>query len=166
MVEHIFYFICSCFHLLWFSNHYLNFCFSLINLKSEPNQRLLSIKPISVIPYALRSIGKRHLWKAYELLAFIIYYSWVLLNDFLPHIYYENLILLVIALELLLSPSIVRNDLEVLNQIFKRFVKQCSEIYPSENMLSRMHELLHLVQCTEGAWSPKFLMLFSIGGIE
>ena len=49
----------------------------------------------------------------------------------------------------LLNREMSRENLEMVKQIFKIFVKEVEQIYPENIMLSGMHELLHLVDCTK-----------------
>jgi hypothetical protein len=64
-------------------------------------------------------------------------------------IFYTNITKFVVALEYLLNREMKRQNLEVVKQIFKLFVKEVEEIYPENIMLSGMHELLHLVDYTK-----------------
>jgi hypothetical protein len=70
-------------------------------------------------------------------------------NGLIKPIFYTNITKFVVALEFLLNREMKRQNLEVVKQIFKLFVKEVEEIYPENIMLSGMHELLHLVDCTK-----------------
>ena len=59
---------------------------------------------------------------------------------------YENLKKLVIFLETILSPKI--NMLNQAENLIQEFVKELTELYDERIMLSGVHELLHLVDCT------------------
>lgn len=133
---------------MWFCSDFSQERFSMIRYSDEKNKRLLSIRPSKAVPYAPRSIDKYHLWKAHELQSFILFYSLISFNGILEIEYYENFILLVISMEILLSKEITFQMLEFLQCIIVKFVKQCSMLYPSQIMLSGMHELLHVVKCT------------------
>jgi hypothetical protein len=63
--------------------------------------------------------------------------------------YYQHLMLLVIAIENLLKPKIKRSELQIIHLTLIKFVEQFEELYPERSMLSGVHELWHLVQCTE-----------------
>ena len=66
----------------------------------------------------------------------------------MPFEYYENLKKLVIIVESLLAPTINIVYIKEFGKISVEFVKEVSKIYPDTIMLSGMHEMLHLVQCT------------------
>ena len=51
-------------------------------------------------------------------------------------------------MEILLSPSISLDDLSKAELIIFDFVKEVSKLYPATILLSGLHELLHLVDCT------------------
>ena len=57
--------------------------------------------------------------------------------------------LLVIAMEKLLSPRINKNELDVVHKILLKFVEEMEILYPERSMLSGVHELVHLVKCTQ-----------------
>jgi hypothetical protein len=61
---------------------------------------------------------------------------------------YRNLTKLVISLEILLSPSISKSQLKLAQKILEEFVSELEELYSPAIMLSGVHELLHLVNCT------------------
>ncbi len=51
-------------------------------------------------------------------------------------------------MEIILSPSICIEDLSKAELIIFDFVEEVSQLYPVTIMLSGLHELLHLVDCT------------------
>jgi hypothetical protein len=51
-------------------------------------------------------------------------------------------------METLLSRKISRESLVIVRKILINFVKEAQEIYPADIMVSGMHEILHLVDCT------------------
>ena len=63
--------------------------------------------------------------------------------------YYQHLMLLVIAKENLLKPKIKKNELKIIHKVLIKFVERFEQLYPERSMLSGVHELLHLVQCTK-----------------
>jgi hypothetical protein len=70
-------------------------------------------------------------------------------NGLMKQIFSTNITKFVVALEFLLNREMKRQNLEVVKQIFKLFVKEVEEIYPENIILSGMHELLHLVDYTK-----------------
>ena len=123
--------------------------YSLKHFVEEIDTRLLNIKIPSFIPVCPRSILEFHTWRANEFLAFVLFYMLPVFNGLMKPIFYTNITKFVVALEYLLNREMKRQNLEVVKQIFKLFVKEVEEIYPENIMLSGMHELLHLVDCTK-----------------
>jgi hypothetical protein len=123
--------------------------YSLKHFVEEIDTRLLNIKIPSFIPVCPRSILEYHTWRANEFLAFVLFYMLPVFNGLMKPIFYTNITKFVVALEYLLNREMKRQNLEVVKQIFKLFVKEVEEIYPENIMLSGMHELLHLVDYTK-----------------
>jgi hypothetical protein len=113
------------------------------------NNRLMKIKPPSYIPVCARSITEYHHWRANEFLTFFIYYMLPVFNGFMRQVFYVNITKLVVALEYLLNREIKVNYIDQVKDILKHFVKEAQAIYPENIMLSGMHELLHLADCTK-----------------
>ena len=61
---------------------------------------------------------------------------------------FEHLIKLVKFLEIILSREILNQNLIVAEEFIIAIVKDFSVIYSDTSMLSGVHELLHLVECT------------------
>ena len=114
----------------------------------EIDKRLLSIKPPSFIPITPRSIDQRAKWRANEYLNFLLFYSLPVFFGIMESRYYLNLMKLVVGMECLLDKRIKRANLEIVQEILVSFVKEAQQLYSSEIMLSGMHEILHLVDCT------------------
>jgi hypothetical protein len=112
------------------------------------DKRLLSIRPPSFVPVCPRSIDTRAKWRANEYLSFLLYYSLPVLYGILEPEYLSNLMKLVLCMETLLSRKISRESLVIVRKILINFVKEAQEIYPADIMVSGMHEILHLVDCT------------------
>jgi hypothetical protein len=132
----------------WFDSKYSLEEFSLRKMQQEIEKRLMQIKPPHFVPSTPRSVYSHNLWRAHEYLTFILYYALPVFKDMLPFEYYEHLKKLVLIIETLLAPEINVPNLKEVNKIVIEFVKDASQIYPEIVMLSGMHELLHLVECT------------------
>lgn len=112
----------------WFnSNHREEF--SNKEFLKEINKRHLNIKPPAFIPYCPRPIYDWHKWRAHEYLAFLLFYALPVFYGIVSQEIYSNLIKLVIAIEVLLSPSINREKLAIVREIIKEFVSEAQEIY-------------------------------------
>ena len=121
--------------------------FSLKHHAEEINRRLLNIRVPTFIPVTPRSIHDFKLWRAKEFLSFLIYYLLPIFYDLMEPIYLINITKLVVAMEFLLRRKIFKSELKYVKNILID-VKEVEEIYPPHIMLSGMHEILHLVDCT------------------
>ncbi|CAF0992928.1 unnamed protein product [Brachionus calyciflorus] len=132
----------------WFDPSEAKNKYSLRRYMQEVDNRLLTIKPPSFVPKTPRTIYSYNLWRAHEYLAFIIYYALPIFKDIMKFEYYQNLKKLVIFVEVLLSKNINKKDLILVEAVIREFVKEVQDLYSKKAMLSGMHELLHLVDCT------------------
>ena len=135
------------FFKFWFEST-ISCNYSLKKYMQEIDNRLLNIKPPKFIPSTPRSIYSYKLWRAHEYLSFILYYSLPVFIKIMTTEYYDNLAKLVIFLEILLSPKIDLQQLKKSEVLIFNFVEELETLYPHSIMLSGVHELLHLVDCT------------------
>jgi hypothetical protein len=139
------------FFKFWFEETVYNedkFDFSLKKHINEINRRLSIIRVPSFIPTTPRSITDYKIWRAKEFLTFLIYYALPIFYDLMDSLFLINLTKLVVATEVLLQKEILKADLIHVQQILKAFVCEVEQLYPPNIMLSGMHELLHIVDCT------------------
>ena len=133
----------------WFSqDNHASEC----SLRKHMNQidlRLVSIRPPKFIPTTPRSIYSWKTWRAHEYLGFLIYYSLPIFHDIMDSSQFEHLVKLVIFMETILSREIKLEDLDFAQQLIISYVKDYSKFYSLNSMLSGVHELLHLVDCTK-----------------
>jgi hypothetical protein len=112
--------------------------------------KLKRIRPPNFIPNHPRPIETTwHLWRCHEFLAFILYYALIVFKDLMPAAYFSHLINLVLSLEILLNVTVRRDALNTVKCLLKEFVKDISSLYDDLIMDSGVHELLHLVECSE-----------------
>ena len=122
--------------------------FSLKSHSNEIDKRLLNIRIPSFIPTSPRSISDYKLWRAKEFLSFLVYFSLPIFYDLMEPIFFINLTKLVVSFEFLLSRKILKSDLVHVKDLLNDFVMEVEQIYPPNIMLSGMHEILHIVDCT------------------
>jgi hypothetical protein len=132
----------------WFSPKYSERAFSIHEHRQTINKRVKQIKLPSFVPTAPRSLYGYKEWRAHEYLAFILFYAQPVLREILPLDHYENLAKLVLFLEVILAPTILKDDLEIADLLITEFVSELSSLYQPSIMQSGVHELLHLCQCT------------------
>jgi len=110
--------------------------------------RLLKFRPPNYVRSVPRSIYCWNKWRVHEYLSFLLYYSLPVFYKIVPHNIYVNLTKLVIFIEKILYVSIEREALLYIQNIILDFSKELSSLYDKSIMLSGVHELLHLVECT------------------
>lgn len=149
----------SLFHK-WFSQENHSKDYSLRKDMNLIDIRILSIRPPKFVPTTPRSIFSWKTWRAHEYLSFLVYYSIPLFHDIMETIQFEHLIKLVIFMEILLSREIKLCDLDFGQKIIEAFVSDFSKIYTINSMLSGVHELLHLVDCTKNFGPLNYINCF------
>ena len=132
----------------WFSSEFSSSNFSIRKFIREIDDRIIKIKPPKFVPSTPRSIDYYNKWSAHEYLSFILYYALPVFRDVMRFDYYQNLKKLVVFIEIILSSEINIENLTQAEKIITEFVEEVSELYPPTIMLSGMHEMLHLVDCT------------------
>lgn len=128
------------FHL-WFNN---SGNWSLKEVKEEINTFVMSIRPPHSFHRMPRSIDLFKFYKASEFLHWILYYSIPSVIDYLPDIYFQHWLLLVIALYNLLQERISISDLEQAEICLRLFVRQIKDLYTEKQYTYNVHQLLHL----------------------
>jgi len=136
------------FFSFWFDSECSTGAYSMRKYMQEIDNRLLTITPPKFVPRTPRSIYSYNIWHAHEYLSFMIYYSLAVFRDIMQPEYYNNLKKLVIFMEKILSATINIDDLKKAEAIVFDFVEEVQNIYPNSIMLSGLHEMLHLVDCT------------------
>lgn len=121
---------------------------SLRKYMQEIDKRVLLIKPPLFVPSTPRSIYTHTVWRAHEYLTFFLYYALPVFKNLMEDKYYQNLKKLVVFTETILSPTIKLSDLIKINKVIVDFVEELEFLYTPKIMLSGVHELLHLVDCT------------------
>ena len=139
---------------------------SLKEYQNMINKRLFDIKPPSFIPSKPRSTKLWRLWHAHEFLFFLLYYSLPVFFKLMPHVFFLNLMKLVLCMQHLLRKNIVREDLDTIQSILNDFVAESESIYGKSVLLSGMHELLHLVECTKSFGPLNCVNLFQFEEIN
>ena len=122
--------------------------FSLKIHKNEIDKRLLKVRVPSFVPTTPRSFLDYKLWRAKEFLSFLVYYLLPIFYDLMESVFLSNIVKLVIASECLLNREISKSELNNVKSLLRDFVIGAEELYSESIMLSGMHELLHIVDCT------------------
>ena len=131
---------------LWLSSPNSGKPYYIGHLTTLIDRRLLSIKPISELSRAARSVTDRAHWKASEFRSFLLYYSLPVLKDILPEHNFKHFALLVTAIRKLLNSSIQQQDLELCTEFINLFCKHYNNLYGDQEMTANVHSLLHLTE--------------------
>lgn len=140
--------VCKCLFKYWFDSKYTSCSFSLRKNQIQLDDRLLEIRPPTFVPQPPRSLLSWSQWRANEYLSFILYYSLPVFLNIMDTDQYKNLIRLVIFFEVILSKEINFDKLDLAQNLIQEFVKEINVIYKDNILLTGVHELLHLVECT------------------
>ncbi len=111
--------------------------------------RYMKLRPPDYVGAAPRNISDYGIWKAKEFINFILLYSLPLFRGLMADQHFEHLTKLVVALEILTQKKIQRNNLPKAHKLLVEFVRDARKLYTDGIMTSGIHELLHLVECTE-----------------
>lgn len=90
-----------------------------------------------------RTLKEIEFWKATEYRLFLVYYGQLVLRDILNDDCYKHFMCLVVAMRILLSPSLVMQHLDYARQLLTYFVSNAKTIYGVEFMVYNVHSLLH-----------------------
>lgn len=97
----------DCMHSLFYGviKHLFKYWFELPNNKYsfksymvEIKDRMSRIRPPSFIAQAPRPIKDWKLWRCHEFMNFILYYAQAVFRDLIPKEYYDNIVLIVVAI--------------------------------------------------------------------
>ena len=93
-----------------------------------------------------RSLEWLHLWKATEYRFFLLYGGMIVLRDVLPKEKYEHFVALSVAIRILLSPKMVKDEAMVkyARELLIWFVKEAQKLYGKRFITYNVHSLLHL----------------------
>jgi hypothetical protein len=147
--------ICKLFFVYWF-NSCLVKSYCLKNHMDILNSKLKTMRPPNFIAQAPRRLDDFKNWRAHEFLYFYLYFCLPLFYGIMPDVYFQNIVLFVISLEILLSREITLNKLKEAEKALEIFVSQLEILYDEHIMVSGTHEVLHLVQCTREIGPLKF----------
>lgn len=124
---------------------------SYINPKHQRilDERILSIKPCTFISRLPRSLKYIRKYKASEFRSSLLYYLPVALRGILKKQYLDHFLLLSGSIYKLLSTEISNEDVIIVDDNLKQFVKQYQEFYGKQCMTMNVHLLTHLVFCVK-----------------
>lgn len=117
------------------------------------DERLLAIKPPDFISRTPRSVKHRCYWKASEFRAWLLFYSFPVLTNILPHSYLQHFILLIGAIYRLLSESVSPEDIDISEKMMWKFVDGMKELYGERSCSFNVHQLTHIAASVRN-WGP------------
>ncbi|XP_063425300.1 uncharacterized protein LOC134708578 [Mytilus trossulus] len=135
---------------LWIGSSHSKEKFSISSYVDIIDERLLKIKPPSVITRVPRSLSEHFkYWKASEIRSWLQFYSLPVLCDILPEEYFMHFACYVQGIYLLSSDSISPVDLQKSQSLLSYFVHMFPSLYGERYVTLNMHSLLHLTQCVK-----------------
>ena len=147
----------------WFDSKFHNQLFSLRKFMSQINNLLLKVTPISEIQRRPQSLESISFYKASEYKAWLIFYVFPILSQFLPLEYTHHLSLLVSSMHILLSDEIRVSELATVHNMLCTFYQAGGDLYTMSIYTANMHSLQHMVPLVK-LWGP--LWCYSMFGFE
>ncbi|XP_049519252.1 uncharacterized protein LOC125943785 [Dermacentor silvarum] len=117
------------------------------------DERLLSVKPPDYITRTPRSVKHRCYWKASELRAWLLFYSFPVLCNILPPVYMQHFILLIGAIHMLLSESVSHEEIDLSEKLLLKFVDGVKDLYGERFCSFNVHQLTHIALSVRN-WGP------------
>ncbi|XP_075724117.1 uncharacterized protein LOC142766540 [Rhipicephalus microplus] len=138
---------------LWFETKYHKSPWYLGGKIKLIDSQLLSIRPPDYVTRTPRSIKHCRYWKASELRAWLLFYSFPILRNVLPDVYLHHLSLLISAIYILLSESITQEQVDVAEQLLVKFVDEQKVLYGERFCSFNVHQLTHIADSVRN-WGP------------
>jgi hypothetical protein len=138
---------------LWFDTASHSKPYYLGRSLTEIDKIIIALKPPSEIKRMPRSLTVRKYWKAAEWRNFLLFYSSVCLQSFLPHNFLNHWRLLVYAVYNLMLQPIAPATITFCDLALHKFVVLVGELYGEEFMSYNVHLLTHLSTAVK-RWGP------------
>lgn len=133
------------FTTLWLDTSYSNTPFHIQAADlQKANEFLMSSKPPNDICRLHRSLDERGFWKASEWRAFLLFYSPLIVKQYLPIRYLNHWMLLVFAIHRLVQERVRPADVHDAKLSLLKFVVLLPELYGIEHVSYNVHILTHL----------------------
>lgn len=137
---------------MWMKSHHCR-QFRLRNHLEDANRLLLSLTPVWEISRLPRSLSEIKEWKASEWKNWMLFYSPVVLKDYIPERNYKHWLRFVAMMHYLLGPSVHIEQLMRIQKEMLNFLVEHESFYGTEYMTYNSHLLLHLVESVKN-WGP------------
>ena len=110
------------------------------------NERLVSVKRHIPLEFQRkpRSLSEYERWKATEYRQLLLYTGPVVLSQILPTALYDNFMLLSVAINIFLSPSICHDMCDYGHSLLLLFVEHFGQLYGEDKLSYNVHGLVHL----------------------
>lgn len=132
------------FTFLWFERKHFRRPWYLGRKVKLVDSRLLSVKPLEYITRTPCSIKHWRYWKASELRAWLLFYSFPVLHNILPDVYLHHFSLLIGVVYTLLLEYISQAQVHVTEQLWVKFVTNNHVLYGERSCSFNMHQLTHI----------------------
>ncbi|EEC18802.1 conserved hypothetical protein, partial [Ixodes scapularis] len=138
---------------LWFDSKYHGESWYLGRQVEVVDKRLVAIKPPDYITRTPGFLKHRCYWKASELRAWLLFYSFRALPQSLPDVYLDHFALLVGAVYLLLSESVFVEDIDISERLLLRFIDGVQNLYGERFCTFNVHQFTHIADSVRN-WGP------------
>ena len=132
---------------VWFDSRFHREVLYVGSHVKEVDGALLKLHPPHEFTRPPRSISKHlHYWKASELRNWLLFHSLPLLVDILPALYWHHYSLIVCAMHIMLSDSIMLSQLDAAELMLNEFCCLLPELYGEASCTANAHLLSHLTK--------------------
>jgi hypothetical protein len=94
-----------------------------------------------------RALNELKNWKATEYRSFLLYWGAAILRSTVSKALYKNFMRLHVAIFILCSESLYKQNFNLCHDLLVSFVKDCKRLFGREYIIYNMHNLIHLVDC-------------------
>lgn len=132
------------------------------------DEMLTSISYFQEASRKARKISDRASWKANEWLQWLIHYSKICLQKYLPRKYFDHYMLLVSSVVKLLGCDITAETFDQTENNLRKFVQNFEKLYGIHEMTYNVHLLSHLVDCAKDygpLWTFSLFVFEDINGV-
>lgn len=114
---------------------------------SEIDIFLKTFKHPSFVHRPLRQLQSLKYWKASDFYYFLFFEAVPALSEHLPDVYLQHFYLFIMALYKLLKTEVTRTGINEADTLLKLFVIDFGTLYGERELVSNVHQLLHLASC-------------------
>ncbi|XP_064459796.1 uncharacterized protein LOC135370047 [Ornithodoros turicata] len=137
---------------LWFS-HKKRSAYNIGSYMSQVDEQLRKMTPVWEMSRLPRPLSEMKFWKASEWRDWVLYFSPVVLKEYLPKTYYKNWTKFVQIMHFCLQSHVPVDKIGYVKKAMEEFLEEYEQLYGIHNMTYNAHILLHMVDHVK-EWGP------------